>query len=246
MGCNVRFTNLETLHLLFGTLMLAAMFAIAYQWNLIVAVILGAGGLMLHELGHKIAGRMRCIDDVHFTLMPLGLGLGFFTAIFFGQALAAPGGVTVGENASDRDRLIMAIAGPATNLLVFMLGLLLHVWIPTKVAIIGQIQVDIWLAFSFINLYLALFNMIPIYPFDGASVIKHSLPVWGVFTGGCLVIMIVSLPEIQSQLAGVFGGWGGIFGVAQGFISPVFGVMIDSEKIKDGWRMATSETTEVI
>lgn len=246
MGCRLRFTNLEVLHLLFGVALLSAMFAIAYQWNLVIAGILGAGGLMLHELGHKIAGRMRCISDVHFTLMPLGLLLGFVSAIFFGQALAAPGGVTVGKDASEKDNLIMSIAGPATNLLMFVVGMILYTVIPTDVAILGQIQVDIWLAFAFINLYLALFNMIPIHPFDGSAVIKYSLPVWGVFTGGCLVIMIVALPQIQAELTGIFGGWGGVFGIAQGFISPVFGVMIDADKIKDGWRMATTETTEVL
>lgn len=207
-GCRVEFSRLEVVELVSATVLLSVIFVISYQWNLTLALILGASGLMLHELGHKIVGRLRCIRDVHFTLSPFGIGLGFLGAVLIGHAVAAPGGVTVGEDASDNDRLLMALGGPMTNFVFFFVFFGLHVYAPWEwMGTVGAAQsVPVWLIAAVINLYLGFFNLLPIPMFDGSHILRLSKPVWAVSILSFSVLAYFTWSVTASELSLLFEG----------------------------------------
>lgn len=75
--------------------------------------------------------------------------------------------------------LMVALAGPATNLLLAFFGILLLI-ISSKISWLwlqailnpSDIYFSFWISFSFINIALAIFNLLPIPPLDGFRLVK--------------------------------------------------------------------------
>jgi Zn-dependent protease len=114
---------------------------------LVVAV---AGVVLAHELGHCLVARRLGIKVSHITLWPLG-------------------GVAWMEEIPEDSRTegLVAIAGPATNLLIAALSVPLFL-IP------GPLQPFAWWFIS-INLMLGIFNLIPAFPMDGGRLLRAFL-----------------------------------------------------------------------
>jgi Zn-dependent protease len=127
----------------------------------------------------KLFGRLTLNPIVHFdpiggTLTAVSL---LFSPILFGWAKPTP------VNPSNfRDRrngdVIVALAGPASNLLMAVLG--------AFVARLG-IQLDVWQTlprqvgdavyyFVAFNVLLAIFNLLPVPPLDGSAILFRILP----------------------------------------------------------------------
>jgi Zn-dependent protease len=85
-----------------------------------------------------------------------------------------------------RDMLIVGLAGPLTNF-----GLMLAAAIPAKIVLAGtfpgactgnlidprvSLTGDVLASFAVVNLLLGLFNLLPIPPLDGSSLIERVLP----------------------------------------------------------------------
>ena len=76
------------------------------------------------------------------------------------------------------DMFWVALAGPLSNILLFVLGLL-AVFIISQTNVLGSATSTVFemlKMFLLINLYLAFFNMLPLHPLDGGKVFERFLP----------------------------------------------------------------------
>jgi Zn-dependent protease len=136
----------------------------------IVAAVAVGSGFVLHELMHKFTAE-RYGMWAEFRMWVMGIVLALITSSF-GFIFAAPGATYIqGGNVSDRQNGIISLAGPATNIVIAFIFLLVGI---VGTGIIGDIG-----AVGFpVNLFLATFNMIPILPLDGAKVFRWNKALW--------------------------------------------------------------------
>ncbi len=153
---------------------------------LIVAIVFhevahGWTALMLGDPTAKEQRRLslnpiRHIDPVGTLLVPGALAL--MGAPIFGWAKPVP----VNQRRLDNPRfgmMAVAAAGPGTNLLLAGLAaIVIGVTGMTEAIIAGEggLVATVFTYFLLINIFLALFNMLPIPPFDGSHIVEGLLP----------------------------------------------------------------------
>ncbi len=79
---------------------------------------------------------------------------------------------------------LVAMAGPATNVLLAIAGgIIMMVYgkligMPSAYAVLqaGVLVLQFWLLFTTINISLAVFNLLPLYPLDGYRIVKIISP----------------------------------------------------------------------
>ena len=150
---------------------------------LLIAVILVS--LTVHEYSHGRVAYMLGDDTARkrgrLTLNPLKhldpIGTLFFYFMHFGWAKPVP---VDPRNLKDphRDMLYIAAAGPVSNLILALIaGFFLRFMGPLE-----QMEQTTLYFFAFLSLAvycnaaLAIFNMLPVFPLDGASVLKGLVP----------------------------------------------------------------------
>jgi Zn-dependent protease len=128
-------------------------------------------GFVLHELSHKfVAQRYRYWAE--FRMWPLGLVLALVTSTL-GFIFAAPGATYIsGSNISRSQNGKISIAGPLTN--VAVAAAFVPVWLLGSGLFLGFLGSE----GVFINVFLALFNLLPVGPLDGAKVFNWSKVAW--------------------------------------------------------------------
>ena len=157
-------------------------------WTLI-SILCFIPAIVLHEYAHgfaanklgdptaRNAGRLtlnpiKHIDPFGTVILPLMLALTGMPV--FGYAKPVPYNPRYFKNIR-RGELITGLAGPLANLVMALFGALVG-FIVTLFVTAGNAQVLSWVYsiafyFSLINLYLMFFNLIPIPPLDGSSII---------------------------------------------------------------------------
>jgi Zn-dependent protease len=154
-----------------------------------VSLIAVGPGFVLHELSHKFTAR-RYGYWAEFRVWPLGLLLALVTSMI-GFIFAAPGATYIsGINITKPENGRISIAGPLTNVAVALAFFPLLVFGEGFWGYLGSYGV-------FINIWLAIFNMLPIMPLDGAKVFSWSKIRW--------VLLFAPLMIIFLYLVGVFG-----------------------------------------
>lgn len=155
---------------------------------LVIAIVFHevAHGWVASALGDPTARRLnrlslnpfRHVDPAGTILVPLSLAIANLPV--FGWAKPVPVVASQLRNPR-RDMIIVAVAGPATNLALAMIGALVLAAFTRLLPIAppsGGIQFlfDNLFNFILINVFLALFNLLPIPPFDGGHVVEGLLP----------------------------------------------------------------------
>ncbi|MEM0149702.1 MAG: site-2 protease family protein [Candidatus Micrarchaeaceae archaeon] len=151
---------------------------------------------ILHELMHKfVAQHYGAIAG--FKTSMTGLLITLATGAF-GFLLGIPGATMIYTNYfSKKQNGIVSLAGPLTNFVVF--GAFLAVDLIFGSSLGPYLQSAIGFTF-FISIFLAFFNMLPIYPLDGSKVLAWNKEVYIATMGVIFVLMVgfagISLLEI--------------------------------------------------
>jgi Zn-dependent protease/CBS domain-containing protein len=150
--------------------------------------------VLLHELGHALVAKRYGILTRHITLYPIG-------------------GVAMLEGKpKPRQELVIALAGPAVNLVIG--GLLT----PITLALYGKIDLttDLSTRGGFLsavlvaNLTLAIFNLVPAYPMDGGRVLRA----------------VLGLHRSEQSATRIAAGVGQALAIGLGFVAAISGSVI--------------------
>jgi Zn-dependent protease len=161
-----------------------------------VAIILAAivPSIMLHEISHgvvalwlgddtaKKAGRLtlnpiKHVDPLGTIFLPLILALGHLGT--FGYAKPVPVNVRKLRNPRQHS-LYVSLAGPATNIALALLAVVLfRLTVPDTISgFVSALPLapQFFFFLGMLNGFLAVFNLLPIPPLDGAAMIERVLP----------------------------------------------------------------------
>ena len=115
--------------------------------------------VLLHEFGHIFAARRYGVQTPDVVLLPIG-------------------GVARLERIPEEpaQEIVVALAGPAVNLVIAaVLFLLLGGLVPPQTLDMANPGVDLLGRLLWVNLFLALFNLVPAFPMDGGRVLRAFL-----------------------------------------------------------------------
>ena len=155
---------------------------------LVIAIVFHevAHGRVARRLGDPTAqerGRLsfdpiKHVDPFGTVILPLILAVSHAGAIF-GWAKPVPVNYARLRNPR-RDMILVALAGPGMNLLLAFAGALI---LTATLALSGGVENGVArfialnaLNFVYINIFLGIFNLLPIPPFDGGHVVEGLLP----------------------------------------------------------------------
>lgn len=112
---------------------------------------------IIHELGHMISGILLGLKIEKMELMPYGVSVSFrLTTKDYNNKIK-------NGNLLELKKIIVAIAGPLTNLLIAIITYYLDIGEELKALVVYS------------NILLLLFNLIPVYPLDGGRILKSIL-----------------------------------------------------------------------
>ncbi|MAG78421.1 hypothetical protein CL616_03590 [archaeon] len=175
----IKFSKIELRDLAKAWLIISIAFAIVLSGgrlgaffiaNVILSALTVGVGFLLHELGHKfLAQKYGCFAE--FRANNFMLLIAIITS-FFGIVFAAPGAVMIaGHVGKDRNGKI-SLAGPGTNfiLAIIFIGL---AFIFTQGFLARIISFGV-----LVNVWLGLFNMIPVWLLDGKKILHWNKTIY--------------------------------------------------------------------
>ena len=110
---------------------------------------------MIHEMGHLLAGLLLGMKPEKIEIKPFGFSISF-------QLTTKDYNIKVKKaNLLEIKKMIVALAGPVTNLIIIIIAL--------------NMPGNLWqtLIVIYTNILLILFNILPIYPLDGGRILKE-------------------------------------------------------------------------
>ena len=153
------------IHLTF-LLFLAWIFAASYAssgataaWDTLVFIVLLFLCVLLHEFGHIFTAKAFGVATPYVTLLPIG-------------------GVAQLERIPEEpwEEFLIAIAGPLVNVVItLLLVIAAGANLQPDAAAVANMKVSMIDRLAIVNLFLALFNLIPAFPMDGGRVLRAAL-----------------------------------------------------------------------
>lgn len=115
---------------------------------------------ILHEFGHLLAGLLLRMKPEKMEVMPYGVSIAFqITQKDYNRKIKR-------GNQLELKKIVVALAGPITNIVIMMIAF--------------QLKINVFegLMIIYSNLILVLFNLLPIYPLDGGRIVKGILHIF--------------------------------------------------------------------
>lgn len=110
-----------------------------------------------HEMGHLLCGLFLGLKPKSLKIMPMGLSIEF-------QVLPEEYNKKIAKaNKLQVKKMGIALAGPITNMMIVIITILMKTKIEDNI---------LYQEIIYSNLLIAIFNLLPIYPLDGARIIK--------------------------------------------------------------------------
>ncbi len=133
--------------------------------DLLYASLITAPGIVFHELGHKFLALSFGLDAV-FKIWLTGLLIALALKLINSPLiLIAPGFVEIHGSATASQFTLVAFAGPFINLILWIIPLLMIKYGKFKRKTLINLHL-----LKTINMWLFVFNMLPIPPLDGSKV----------------------------------------------------------------------------
>jgi Zn-dependent protease len=162
-------------------------------YNFPIALLVVSLGFVLHEMGHRYyAKKYKCHAEYQIWWFGLGIAMLLAVATNGGFVFAAPGAVMIYPlvdlwgrpmELTRKNIGIISLAGPAINIFLAAIFLVLNFAAPSDIFSIG----------ARINIWLALFNMLPIPPLDGSKILAWDKKVWIAMFAGLIVLFLVMM-----------------------------------------------------
>ncbi|MEM7013992.1 MAG: site-2 protease family protein [Verrucomicrobiota bacterium] len=191
--------------------------------------------VVLHELGHSLAARRYGIQTKGITILPIG------------------GVAQLDEMPKNwRAELVIAIAGPAVNIVIALALLPLLLLVNPADLSLGLIITspsDFLMRLIATNIFLVAFNMIPAFPMDGGRVLRALLSAsLGHWKATNIAARIGQFFAVLLALAGIFFLGNIILVFVAGFV--FFAAESErratrAQQLLDGWRVGDAMTPNV-
>jgi|TARA_B110000444_G_scaffold155848_1_gene145763 Zn-dependent protease len=150
---------------------------------------------LLHEIAHKVVARSYgCWAE--FRASPAGLRFGVIIAAAFGIVFMAPGAVMVAGNTTKSQWGKIALAGPLTNVGLWLIGLLMVFMGFNQ---LNEYSGTIMYWWMWGNAGLATFNMLPIWQLDGKKIKIWSDIVYYFWLIVCISLIWFNLKFLEFQ-----------------------------------------------
>jgi Zn-dependent protease len=174
-------------------------------------------GLTFHEYAHGLAayklGDKTAYHQGRLTLNPLPHldPVGLLMLIFFRFGWAKPVPVNPYNFQGDikRGMMLVALAGPVTNFLLALISALLLGLGMAKLSLERDIILGMLQNMLIINLFLGVFNLLPVPPLDGSKILAGILPgrqewLYQLEQYGMIILLLLLFTGIISKVLGFF------------------------------------------